>query len=62
MGLPQTLCYVDGYVIIQTRNYHITVKHNERRVFHAQQDHELTCVELLEMVEGVKKMREGNII
>lgn len=60
MGLPQTMC-LNGYVLIQETNFHVTVKTNEdnRRIGHFQCNHELSSEELIAMTHFMNEMRHG---
>lgn len=55
MGLPQTM-YLNGYMLIQAKNYHVTVKtfEDNRTVGHFQCDHELSAEELIELSFFIK--------
>ena len=59
MGLPQTMC-LNGYILIQDVNYHVTVKtlENNHRIAHFQCDHELDYTELIAMTKFVDEMRK----
>ena len=60
MGLPQTMC-LNGYVLIQATNYHVTVKKLEdnRRIAHFPCDHELDYTELIAMIKFVDDMTKN---
>lgn len=58
MGLPKTM-RLNGYTLIQAKNYHVTVKtlENDRVVGHFQCNHELSAAELIELLFFIDDMR-----